>query len=136
MQPPLSKPGTLKTLHLKISVLLILIIGAAYGLWPNKILPKLFDFSADTTDLKNVFRATMGLYFGMVAIWMAGIIKEKYWVTATITNIAFMGGLAIGRLISLVADGLPAVYFSGGLIVEIILACWGIYNLRRYSAKE
>jgi hypothetical protein len=138
MRTPLNKIFTAKALHLKISAIVILIIGLAYGVSSNKIFLNLFDFTVQTTDLKNIFRATMGLYFGMVAIWIAGIIKPRLWVTATITNIAFMGGLAVGRVISLLADGIPSAIFLWGLAAELILACWGVFNLKSYSsgAKE
>jgi Domain of unknown function (DUF4345) len=136
MQSLSTKPFTpKKTLHLKISAIIILSIGVGYGLYPNNFFPGIFDFKAGSTDLKNIFRAIMGLYFGMVAVWLAGIIKPRLWVTATITNIAFMGGLAAGRLISLLADGLPSISLVLGLAGEIMLASWGVFNLRNYSLK-
>src|SRR5450432_715555 len=95
-----SAPAT-KTLQLKVSVVVILTVALGYGFYLNKIFPAVFDFVPATTDLKNIFRATMGLYLAMVIVWIAGIIKERLWLTATISNIAFMGGLALGRIISL-----------------------------------
>jgi hypothetical protein len=124
-----------KTLHLKISAIAILFIGTVYGFFPNKFFPGRFDFSVATIDLKNIFRATMGLYIGMVVIWIAGIINPKIWAAATLTNIAFMGGLAAGRLVSLLVDGMPTIYFIYGLAGELLLAVWGIYNLVRYSSR-
>ncbi|MFT3676804.1 MAG: DUF4345 domain-containing protein [Chitinophagaceae bacterium] len=124
-----------KNLHLTISAILITIISLAYGLFPNSILPKLFDFNVGSTDLKNVFRATMGLYLGMVVLWVIGILKPLHWKIATTSNVFFMIGLAAGRIISLVIDGLPSVLFSVGLVAELILALWGIRNLNKYKAE-
>jgi hypothetical protein len=135
MQSPL-QPFNIKTLHLKISVIAISVIAVAYGLYPNNILPKIFDFKADTVDLKNILSAIMGLYLGMVVVWITGIIKPSLWLTATITNIVFMGGLAVGRLISLLFDGPPGFYLLSGLIAELILTCWGIFNLYKYSKQD
>jgi hypothetical protein len=99
------------------------------------MLPILFDFNADTTNLANIFRAMMCLYVGMSVIWIMGIIKSKYWITATITNITFMGGLALGRLVSLVIDGIPGMYLLIGCIVESALAVWGLINLKKYGTN-
>ena len=128
-----AKYDVAKNLHLTISIIILIPIALAYGVHPNIVLSKFFDFKADTIDLKNIFRALMGLYSAMVIIWAIGIIKPKFWATATITNIVFMGGLALGRLISLALDGLPTIYFSIGLILELALAAWGLKNLKKYG---
>jgi len=116
--------------HLILSVILIIPIALVYGLYPEKILPRLFDFTITGTDLSNIFRAIMGLYLAMAIFWIIGIVRPKSWKAATIANIIFMGGLASGRLISLLMDGMPSIYFLLGLVVELLLAGWGIKNLR------
>lgn len=80
--------------------------------------------------------AIMCLYLAMVALWTLGIIKPRYWAAATITSVFFMGGLAVGRLISLVLDGWPSPAFSIGLIFEGTLALWGWKNLKRYRCEQ
>lgn len=122
-----------KNLHLTVSILVIVPIALAYGLNPKINLPLLFDFKVDTVNLANIFRAMMGLYLGMSVIWLMGIIKSKLWVTATITNITFMGGLMLGRLVSMVIDGVPGVYFLIGIVLELVLALWGLKNLKKYG---
>lgn len=124
---------TSKNLHLTVSTLVIIPIALAYGLYPQKMLPWLFDFKVDTINLANIFRAMMGLYLGMSVIWILAIIKPQLWVTATITNITFMGGLALGRLVSVAVDGLPGIYFLIGLLLESVLAIWGLRNLKKYG---
>lgn len=76
----------------------------------------------------------MGLYFGMIAFWIIGIFRPRQWHTATMSNVFFMIGLAFGRTISLVLDGIPSIYFSTGLILELTLALWGIINLNKYQS--
>lgn len=132
MEHAKSKCSYLHNLQLKISALLILIIGLTYGVNPADTLPRLFDFNVQTNDLKNIFRSIMGLYLAMSFIWLFGIVNPKFWVTATITNIFFMGGLALGRLTSLIIDGFPGIYFSIGFVVELILSVWAIINLNRH----
>jgi len=122
-----------KNVHLAISAIFIIIISLAYGLFPNRILPKLFDFKVESIDLKHVFRATMGLYLGMVVLWLIGIFKPSHWRIATISNVLFMSGLALGRIISLIMDGIPSLSFSIGLALELTLALWGIKNLNKFG---
>lgn len=121
-------------MHLTISAFFVTIIALTYGLFPNNILPKLFDFNVETIDLKHAFRAMMGLYLSMIVLWGIGIFKTSFWRTATISNIFFMTGLALGRMISLTVDGVPSIYFSAGLVLELTLAFWGIRNLKKYPA--
>jgi len=119
-----------KNLHLGVSSCAILLVGLTYGIYPTKVLPLLFDFNVESLDLKNVFRAIMGLYLGMGIYWILGITKSYYWRTATLTNVIFMGGLAFGRIISLLADGIPSISFTIGLVLEIFFMLWGIRNLK------
>jgi Domain of unknown function (DUF4345) len=126
----------LKNLHLILSIVLIIPIALAYGLYPVLFLPKLFGFRIDTVNLASIFKAIMGLYLGMSALWITGIIKPRFWVTATVTNVAFMGGLAFGRLISLVTDGIPGIYFIVGFVVEFSLAFLALRNLRKFGSPQ
>ncbi len=122
-----------KNLHLITSVVIIMPVALAYGALPNIVLPELLNFSVTATDLANVFRAMMGLYMAMAAVWVTGIFIPKYWLAGTIANIVFMGGLAIGRIISLIIDGIPSFYLTGGLIIELALVAWGILNVKKYA---
>jgi Domain of unknown function (DUF4345) len=123
----------IKNLHLIISIIFIIPIALVYGLYPKMILLKLFDIKVETINLTNIFRAMMGLYLGISTIWIIGIIKPKFWVAATLTNIVFMGSLSAGRLLSLVLDGFPSIYFLVGLLLESSLAFWGVKNLKKYT---
>jgi hypothetical protein len=123
----------IKNLHLITSVIFIIPIALVYGLYPKMTLSPLFDIKVETINLKSIFRAIMGLYLGMAAIWITGIRKPKFWITATLMNIVFMGGLAAGRLLSLALDGFPSIYFLAGLVVELSFAFWGLKNLKKYG---
>jgi hypothetical protein len=125
----------MRNLHLIISTILIVSIAFAYGIAPDTILPAIFDFKVETTDLHNIFRAVMCLYLGMVIIWVAGIFKVRYWETATIVNIVFMSGLAIGRLVSFAADGIPSNALLIGFFVEVSLAALSYFNWKKYRVR-
>lgn len=128
-----SKFSILKNLHLLISLAIVVPFAFIYGLSPAENLPRLFDFTVETTDLTNVFRAIMGLYLGISAVWIIGIVKPHLWKTATILHIVFMLGLALGRTISLILDGLPSQPFVTGLILELGLGIYGILQWRKYA---
>lgn len=116
-------------MHLGLTSLTVIGVGLSYGISPNKVLPFFFDFKVQTIDLNNVFRAIMGLYIGFAMYWIIGIVKPEYWRNATLVSIIFMGGLAFGRIISIIVDGIPSAPFSIGTALEIIFMIWGIYNL-------
>src|SRR5215203_5208538 len=122
----------MKNLHLIISAILIITIAFYYGIDPGALLPTLFDFRVDTTDLLNIFRAIMCLYIGMIIIWVVGIFKPRYWETASIVNIVFMSGLAIGRIISFAADGIPSITLVIGFFMEAFLAAFSYFNWKKY----
>ncbi|CAN5558842.1 hypothetical protein BH10BAC2_BH10BAC2_32940 [soil metagenome] len=125
----------MKSIHLIISSIVVVPIALVYGTGSDTLFPILFDFKADTTDLHNIFRAIMCLYIGMVIIWVVGIFKARFWEVATISNIVFMGSLAIGRLISFMIDGIGSPILIIGFCVEILLAITSYYNWRKYAPK-
>ena len=122
-----------KKLHLGVSAVIIFGAAILYGVNPYKILPLIFGVSVDNLVLKNIFRAIMGLYIGFALYWVIGIKNAEYWRSATISNIIFMGGLAFGRLLSTILDGL-SIQYTIGLILELIMMTWGIYNLKKENA--
>jgi len=122
-----------KNLHLIISVLIVIPAALFYGLFPNETLPVLFDFEVQSTDLKNVFRAILGLYLAFSALWVLGILKSDFWKMATLSNFIFMIGLVSGRMLSMVLDGIPSPAFSYGIIGELILAIFALYQYRKYK---
>lgn len=121
----------LKNLHLLISVIIVVPTGIIYG--SPSILPKYFDIQVGTTDLSNMLKAIMLLYLGAAAVWILGILRTEYWKRATELNILFMLTLAIGRLLSIIIDGLPTEGFILGLIVELIIGLFSIYQLKNIN---
>jgi hypothetical protein len=121
----------LKNLHLIISVLIVVPVAFVYGIIPDKALPVFLDFKVETTDLFAVFRTIMGLYLAFSVLWILGIFKSNYWYAATLSNMLFMLGLACGRIVSLLLDGMPSLVFFVGTIGELILALYAFYQLKK-----
>lgn len=124
-----------KSLHLSISAAIIIIVALAYGTNPCNILHYIFNLDTESPDIKNFFKAIMGLYLSFSTYWIFGIIKLEHWRNATITNVVFMGGLSIGRIFSMLTDGLPSIILVVGLLIEIGLLFWGITNLKKYETR-
>jgi hypothetical protein len=121
----------LKNLHLIISSLIVIPVAFGYGIMPEKVLPVFLDFKVETTDLFAVFRTIMGLYLAFSVLWILGIFKSNYWYAATLSNMLFMLGLACGRIVSLLLDGMPSLVFFVGTIGELILALYAFYQLEK-----
>lgn len=125
-----------KNLHLLLSACILLIVAIVYGFNIFSILDNLLLLPARTVDLSNILKAIMGIYLGMASFWIIGIAKPILWHAATISNILFMGGLVLGRSISLLTDGKPSLIFVIGMLGELLLAIIGIYYLQKFKAPS
>ncbi len=47
-----------------------------------------------------------------------------------------MFGLACGRVISIVVDGIPSILLVGYTVVEITLGVWGVVILKKLSTPQ
>ena len=129
-KPEIAKTSNSIKSQLGISALIVITVGLLYGLAPSKFMPLVFNFNVESLELKNMLRAIMGLYLGFGIFWIIGTVKPSQWRTATLANVIFMGGLAIGRIISIVVDGISEQYMIG-LALEVLLMVWGVWNLKK-----
>ena len=110
-------------------------IALGYGAAPASSLPFLFDFEVESLNLAHIFRAVMGLYLALVAFWVAGALRPSLTVPALWSLVVFMFGLAGGRLISLVADGVPHWLLVAYLLAEVLFGVIGLQLLRSDRAQ-
>jgi hypothetical protein len=96
-------------------------IALGYGAKPSVSLDALFGITVDTTNLTHIMRAVMGLYFGMVAIWVWGAFNKQMTIPALISCAVFMLGLAAGRILSFIVDGMPHWLLVVYAVLEIVL---------------
>ncbi|WP_027066614.1 DUF4345 domain-containing protein [Maribacter sp. Hel_I_7] len=121
-----------KNLHLLISIAIVLPTGIIYG--SPSILPEHLDIQVGTIDLKNMLKAIMCLYIGISFVWVLGVCKSKYWKSATELNVLFMLSLAFGRGLSMIFDGQPTGGYIFGIIAELVIGLYSIYQLKKYSS--
>lgn len=122
-----------KRLHLLTSLVIVVPTAIIYGFALATLLTQHLDIQVATTDLSNFMRAIMCLYIGVSIIWLLGIINNNCWKVATQLNLLFMATLCLGRLLSMLLDGMPSEGYVFAVIAELLLAALAIYQLRRYT---
>jgi hypothetical protein len=105
-------------------------IALGYGAKPSTSLYVLFGITVDTTNLAHIMRAVMGLYLGMVVIWVWGAFKKQMTVPALVSCAVFMLGLAAGRILSFILDGMPHWLLVVYAVLEIALGLVAIVIYR------
>jgi len=96
-------------------------IALGYGAMPSVTLDALFGITVDTTNLTHIMRAVMGLYLGMVVFWVWGAVKPSMTGPALAGCAVFMLGLAAGRILSFIIDGMPHWLLVVYAVLEIVL---------------
>ena len=111
-------------------------IALGYGAKPSATLDYLFGIKVDTTNLTHIMRAVMGLYFGMVVLWLWGAFRASMTGPALVACAVFMLGLAAGRGLSFILDGMPhwlLIVYAG---LEIALGVIAVALCRGQNSKE
>lgn len=122
--------------YLLFSAAGLCVIALSYGVAPVEILPKLLDITVDGTDLTHIFRAIMGLYMGMIVLWVLGAFQANLTRAAVIAEIVFMIGLFLGRVLSIIVDGVPSILLVLYAILEITMGLWGVLVLKKLSTTQ
>ena len=105
-------------------------IALGYGFMPEKTLTPLYGIPVDNINLKHIMRAVMGLYFAQVVIWFLGATNDKFRTPAMYCLVVFMLGLAGGRVLSLVVDGVSHWLLIVYLVLEVSLGFIGLRLIR------
>jgi hypothetical protein len=111
-------------------------IALGYGAKPSYTLDALFGINVDTTNLTHIMRAVMGLYLGMVVLWLWGAVKNKMTAPALVSCAIFMLGLAAGRVLSFILDGLPHWLLVVYAALEIVLGLIAVGLYRGHNSEE
>ena len=122
--------------YLLFSAAGLLVVALTYGLAPASVLPAIAEIHVEGADQSHVFRAIMGSYLGMIALWISGAFRSDFTRAAVIAEIFFMLGLACGRGLSIIVDGLPSMFFIASAVAELALGSWGIGVLRTCSTES
>jgi uncharacterized YccA/Bax inhibitor family protein len=128
----MNKNRVIKNTHLLISSAVVLPVSLVYGFFPEVF----FKLSINTVDEKNILKAIMGIYIGFALLWILGIFRNKFWKIATVSNFIFMFGLALGRITSMISDGIPSKILLLGVFGELVLGTYGVYVYQFLENKK
>ena len=106
-------------------------IALGYGAQPSQSLDALFGIAVDTINLTHIMRAIMGLYLAMVVVWIWGAFDERLTTPALVSCAVFMLGLAAGRILSFIVDGMPHWLLVVYAVLEILLGLVAIAIYRQ-----
>ena len=115
-------------IHLIISILIVVPAAIIYGFFPDLII----DVVPKTLDEHSFQKAVMGLYLGFSILWLVGVFKKQLLKTALFSNMVFMLGLGLGRLLSIFVDGIPSMPYLFGTFAELFLGFYGVWVIRHY----
>ena len=73
----------------------------------------------------------MGLYLALSLFWIIGAINVQLRQSALYSLVVFMLGLAAGRVLSLIIDGMPHWLLFVYLVLEIFFGTIGASLLRK-----
>ena len=111
-------------------------VALSYGARPSISLDALFGITVDTKNLTHIMRALMGLYFGMIVLWLWGAFMRSMAGPALVSCAVFMLGLAAGRMLSFALDGMPHWLLVVYAVVEVILGAIAIALYRVHISAE
>jgi hypothetical protein len=122
----------------KLQKVLLLFVGVGlipialgYGFMPEKSMSYLFDISVTETNHTHIFRAVMGLYLGLVIFWFIAAFKVHLREAALYSLSVFMLGLAAGRLLSVIIDGIPHWLLLVYLFLEVLFGVLGLMLIKK-----
>ena len=127
-----ASPSTRARVFLIFCAVGLVPIALGYGAKPAESLDALFDITVDTINLTHIMRAIMGLYLGMVVIWVWGAFDKRLTTPALVSCAVFMLGLAAGRILSFILDGMPQWLLVVYAAIEVVL---GILAVALYRHK-
>jgi hypothetical protein len=121
----------MKKLFLLVAGVFLIPVALSYGIDPAATLPMIMNVTVEGTDETHIFRALMGLYLGMVAFCIIAAFTPEWRHVAVIWAVFFAYSLAIGRILSLIVDGVPSRMLLFYLAVELVVGTGGLILLTR-----
>ena len=106
-------------------------IALGYGLMPVESLPYLYGVSVEGTSNVHILRAVMGLYLAMALFWFMGTRSQRLQAPAIMSLVVFMLGLAAGRILSMVVDGMPHPLLAFYTVLELGFGAVGVLLLKQ-----
>jgi hypothetical protein len=120
--------------YLLLGAVLLVPIALSYGIAPAEVLPRFLNITVEGNDQTQIFRALMCLYLAASGFWAVAAFKPDWQRAAVVWAVLFSLSLAIGRIISLLADGPASRLLDVYLGLEIVSGALGL-ALLAYMGK-
>ena len=121
----------IRQMFLLVAAIGLLPIALSYGLIPQKSLSYLFEINVSDPNTIHIFRAVMGLYLALIIFWLIGVIEVQVRQAALYSLIVFMFGLAAGRILSHIIDGMPHWLLAVYLVLELVFGILGMLLIKK-----
>jgi len=118
-------------LFLLVAGVFLIPVALSYGVAPAATLPKFMNITVQGTDQPHIFRALGCLYLAMSTFCIIAAFTPEWRHVAVIWAVFFAYSLAIGRVLSLIVDGMSSPILLFYLAVELAVGTWGLFVLAR-----
>ena len=113
----------------------IAVIGAIYLVAPEFILG-VYGIKVQSASEANLFRGAYGgMFIAFAALFCLGALRDRFMRSARAALLVFMAGFALGRIVSIIVDGVPHILLVGILVVELAYSGAVLYLIRREAAR-
>lgn len=110
--------------------LMMLVVGALHLLNPQMMMREP-GIELSTVNHLHVIRAAYGgAYLGIAALFLGGALGRLDARFALQSVVLLFGGFAVGRVLSIVADGMPVPLYLGVLSAELFFVVCAVLALR------
>jgi hypothetical protein len=122
-------------LFLLVAGVFLIPVALSYGVDPAATLPKFMNVTVEGTDQSHIFRALACLYLGMSTFCIIAAFTPEWRRVAVIWAVFFAYSLALGRILSLIIDGMPSPMLLFYLAVELAVGTGGLFVLARERSR-
>jgi hypothetical protein len=126
----------IKKYYLLLAFFLISVIALLYGVSPHWFARTFLGVAELDPNFSHILRAVMCLYLAFGLFWLFSAFSDRYRDTAVLTTIIFGGGLVIGRILSLFADGRPSPILVLYVILELAIIPVAFWIFRLPDAAD
>ncbi|MEZ5751590.1 MAG: DUF4345 domain-containing protein [Paracoccaceae bacterium] len=123
--------ATLGTVALGGAGAMMLVVGALHLVAPQMMMATPAIDLASTNHLHVIRAAYGGAYLGIAALFLLGLVNRPLRASSLLAVTVLFAGFAVGRLVSIVLDGLPVALYLGVLAFELTFAVLAWVAIRR-----
>jgi hypothetical protein len=122
----------LQKIALGISGITAFSIGAFIVVAPHAFYASYGVLLGNDADLLSELRAPGAGLAGFGAIMIAGILRSEFTQVSIVVALTVFLGFPAGRVVGLLADGMPSSSIVGALIVELLIAALCLVAFRKW----